>query len=406
MKTVCVWVPDFAVALARRNNSVLRGRPVVAGGSPEEHAQVRACSSEAREAGVEVGTTLRRALALCPGAAFLPWRESEIQREAARLVAVLQEQSPVVEAIEPGHAHVDVRGLHRMYDTDEEGFLRDLQATLEQESGLAVRMAAAETIFAAHAGATMQGDLFPAEAASAPLLIQAEELRDFLAGLPVEVLPVPVAMHQRLRLFGLKTLGSIGRLPFSAVQAQFGRDGARAWRLANGEDNARIVARAAEPRLVEELDLPAPSPLLDPLVVGSRALLNRALSRPAVRGYLLRTMNWQVVLESGEVISRQVVFREPTNDEERMLFVLKSKIASLRLPGAAASLRLELSGLCSEYGQQAPLWATGPKRQRELFEAIEQLNTREQGTQVFRIVEVEPWSRIPERQLALMPYAR
>src|SRR5690606_22373241 len=101
-----------------------------------------------------------------------------------------------------------------------------------------------------------------------------------------------------------------------------------------------------------------------------------------------------------------VVFREPTSDAAHMQFVLRNKIERLQLPAAAASLRIQLSGLCSEYGQQAPLWRTGPKRQRELLAAIEQLNARVEGPQVYRIVEVQPWSRIPERQLALMPYGR
>jgi hypothetical protein len=87
-----------------------------------------------------------------------------------------------------------------------------------------------------------------------------------------------------------------------------------------------------------------------------------------------------------------------------MLFVTRSKIERLQLTAAAVSLQLTLSGLCSEYGHQANLWQTGPRRQKELLEAVEQLNAREGDAQVFRIVEVQPWSRIPERQLALIAF--
>ncbi len=71
----CLVVPGFVVAIARRDNPTLHGRPVVVGGSPEEHARVTACSREAADAGVAIGTTLRRALALCPKAVFLPLQE-------------------------------------------------------------------------------------------------------------------------------------------------------------------------------------------------------------------------------------------------------------------------------------------------------------------------------------------
>ncbi|MEO9254833.1 MAG: hypothetical protein ABI305_04790, partial [Tepidiformaceae bacterium] len=65
MQVACLLVPNFLVALARRDTPSLRGRAVIVGGSPEEHAQVTACSEEAATAGVVVGTTLRKALALC-----------------------------------------------------------------------------------------------------------------------------------------------------------------------------------------------------------------------------------------------------------------------------------------------------------------------------------------------------
>ena len=111
-------------------------------------------------------------------------------------------------------------------------------------------------------------------------------------------------------------------------------------------------------------------------MVGTRALLQKALNRREVRGQSLRRLDWKLGLESGEVVTRRTVFREPTNDPARMLFVLKGKIERLQLTAAATTLEVTLSGLCSEYGHQANLWPIGPRRHRELLEAIEQLNTR------------------------------
>ncbi|MCZ7576456.1 MAG: hypothetical protein M5U18_05175 [Dehalococcoidia bacterium] len=75
MDVACLQVPNFLIALARRDHPELARRPVVVGGAPEEHAQVTACSAEAAAAGVTIGTTLRRALALSPNAVFLPSRK-------------------------------------------------------------------------------------------------------------------------------------------------------------------------------------------------------------------------------------------------------------------------------------------------------------------------------------------
>ncbi len=408
MDVACLYIDEFAVALARRENPELRQRPVVVGGSPDDHAAVTGCSREAAEAGVAIGMPLRRALALCPNAVFLPLQESHIAAEWTRLMELLQLYSPAVEMIGPGHAHFDVRGMARMAGLDKEPWLRDLHESVSATSGLPVQVAAADTVFAAHAAAVTLDSRFTIHDSGFDegswVVVPEGESKGYLAGLPVEVLPAPPRMHQQLRRFGLNWLGQIAGLPFSAVQAQFGHDGARAWELANGKDDARIVPQREEVRITESIDLPAPTALSEPLVVGTRALLQKALTRKEVRGQSLRRLHWKLGLESGEQVARRTVFREPTNDAARMLFVLKGKIERLQLTAAATSLEVTLSGLCSEYGHQANLWPIGPRRQHELQQAIEQLNAREGEAQVFRIVEVQPWSRIPERQLALVAF--
>ena len=397
MDTGCLLIPNYPIAIARRDNPPLRGRAVVVGGSPEEHAAVTACSEEAAAAGVTVGTTLRRALALCPGAVFLPLRDAVVHAEAACLVDLLQLYSPTVEAIAPGHIHIDLRGLARMSGMDELAYLEDLHESACSSSGLAVQFGAAETVFAAHAAACTA-------AGGGLMTVYPGDAKLFLASLPLDVLPVRPQMRERLRLFGLESLAQVAALPFTAIQAQFGREGAHAWTLANGRDSSVVVAKREELRISDELDLPAPTSLAGPLIAGTQMLLQRTLAHKELRGQSLRRLDWRLGLESGEQIARRFVFREPTNDPARMLFVVKNKIERLQLPSAAVSLGLTLSGLCSEYGHQGNLWQTGPRRRKELLDAIEQLNAREGEPQVFQIVEVQPWSRIPERQLALVAY--
>jgi len=435
MKVACLLVPNFLVALARRERPDLARRPIVVGGSPEEHAQVTACSDEAAAKGVNIGTTLRRALALCPSAVFLPLQESLITAETARILDLLQLYSPAIESLAPGHVHFDVDGLARMTGVDEQTYLDDLHEAALSATGLPVRLAGAETVFAAHAATIADCRLPIADSnefrrdeayhsrtivhasyelnpignrqsaiGNSSLLVPEGGERAFLADLPVEVLPVPPLMHVRLRLLGLERLGQVAEVPFSAMQAQFGRDGARAWELAHGRDETGIVPRREELRVSDEIDLPAPTALAEPIVVGTRGLLQRALNRPEMRGQTLRRLDWRLGLESGEQVARKFVFREPTSDPARMLLVVKSRVERLQLVSPAVSIGVTLSGLCSEYGHQANLWQVGPRRRRELLDAIEQLNAREGQPQVYRIVEVQPWSRIPERQLALVAF--
>jgi len=399
MNVACLQVPDFLVALARREHPELARRAVIVGGAPEEHAQVTACSAEALAAGVVVGTTLRRALALCPGAVFLPVQEGFARAEAELLAELVKERSPLVEVVSPGHVHFEVRGLPRLAGLTDEAFLAQVHESVATRTRLPVQLGAAGGVFVAHVAALMDQRL-----AGGWRLVAGGNEREFLSTAPVEVLPVDPVMPLRLRLFGLETLGQVAEIPVSAMQAQFGAEGARARALARGEDSSRIVPAREEVRITQEVDLPAPAASSEPLVAGTEGLLQRALAHPDVRGQTVRRVDWWLGLESGEQVARRVVFREPTSDTSRMVFVLRGKIERLVLDAAAVSLGVSLSGFCSEYAHQANLWQLGPRRQRELEDAIEQLNMRVGGPQVYRVVEVQPWSRIPERQVALVAF--
>lgn len=423
MDVACLQVPNFLVALARREHPELARRPIVVGGAPEEHARVTACSNEAEAAGVTIGTTLRRALALCPTAVFLPVQEGFARAEAERLAGIIRMRSPLVEVVDPGHIHFEVRGLAKLLGLSEPAYLHELWESVAGETGLPARIGAAGGLFAAHAAAailergfSLLGLPLPAETgrerpteqrksnSEHTLLVAPGRERDFLARVPVEVLPVEPLMHQRLRLLGLERVGQVAAIPLSAMQAQFGPDGRRAWDLANGRDHSRIIPEREETRITEEIELPAPAVSSGPLIAGTQALIERALAHPDVRGQTIRRLDWWLALESGEQVSRRFVFREPTSDARQMLFVVSGKVERLQIEAAATGIGVTLSGLCSEYAHQQTLWQVGHRRQRELEQAIAQLNARAGGPQVFRVVEVQPWSRIPERQQALVAF--
>ena len=389
-------VPDFLVALARRDTPALQSSPVIVG-QANESGKVLSCSGRAAQTGIVPGMLTSRAQVLCPSAAVVTVSEREAVAAARTFIDLIKSLCPSVEEIEPGHAHADIQGMAKLNGLSPEEYIDELQATLAREIGLPVRAGGAATIFAAHAAANY--------IAAPACYLSSAQREAALAPLPVEALPISGEMLRRLHLFGIEHLEQLVALPPTALQAQFGREGLLAWRLIRGGDPGRLAPDREEIRVNEQIALPAPAVLSTALVLGTEIILQRAVHRPEIDGRALRRADWVAEMEDDGRLPLRFVFREPTADAARMLFVMRNAIERLMLPAPAIAIELSLSGICSEYARQARLWDSGPRAQESLGSAVEQLNTRLGGPQIYRVVEVEPWSRIPERQRALSAYS-
>jgi DNA polymerase-4/protein ImuB len=187
------------------------------------------------------------------------------------------------------------------------------------------------------------------------------------------------------------------------VQARFGPAGRDAWRLANGEDNSRVTPRRHEETVSEHLNLPAPAVSHETLIIAMRQLVTRAFSRPALRHGAVRQARLRGLIEGGGSWEHVATLREPF-DAPRLIKALGHRLDSVELPGPLEALTLELSGLTVEAAHQEALLGSRPRRTRQIVDAIRQLKQRYGTSPVYHIVEVEPWSRIPERRRALISY--
>jgi DNA polymerase-4/protein ImuB len=120
-------------------------------------------------------------------------------------------------------------------------------------------------------------------------------------------------------------------------------------------------------------------------------------------------------LEGGGSWFVETVLREPTSDRERIAAPLRAKMAIVPPPRAVETLLLELT----EFGVQSTQTqlfdrkdggsrAAGSLDFNEsevpvsLRDAVKELKLRIGHAPLYRVVEVDPWSRIPERRHALL----
>jgi DNA polymerase-4/protein ImuB len=87
-------------------------------------------------------------------------------------------------------------------------------------------------------------------------------------------------------------------------------------------------------------------------------------------------------------------------DPKDAWFAVRSAITRHPPERPLEELEIELVGLSGESGKQAPMFESKGKLWQQVAEAARHLNSNGRPS-IGRIVEVEPWSRIPERRTGL-----
>ena len=392
MRYACVAIPHFPIQVELRRKPKLRGRPVVLIHSSGSQRMV--FDTSPRASAVAPGMSVQEALARCSAAVLLEADLSTYRQCFERILDNLGNVSPTVEDGGPGLAYVDLRGLVPMYGDE----ARVTKALLEAVPlGFYPLVGIADGKFSSYVATSYAhyGGAYQAPG----------DMRNFLAPLLVETLPVSSKVIARLHSFGIQRLGQVAALGVGPLQAQFGSTGHFMWKLALGIDYCPLVPRRTEQIVREEIDFPVPTVSLGAILLALEHLLVRAFSRPILRGRYARAALLQGEVPQGSLWLKRVNFREAVGSKSKAYEVLKGILSTETLPGPLGSVSLTLSGFTGEAGHQGSFFRDVRQRQ-QLREMMAQLEVRlGQRPPVFMVREVEPWSRIPERQRALVPYA-
>jgi protein ImuB len=385
----------LTVALAARGQQLPGlGVPVALGPPPLGEPRIGLPSAAAEASGVRSGMPLGEALTLCPALQLVPPDPVGVQERAARLLRELAALGLPVEEIAPGRVLIDAAPGLRLHGGPRRLIERLQQLALAGES---VRIGAAPTRFAALMAARL--------ARRRPCVLGAEEVAAAIAPLPVRLLHEdggsPDALCAALVLVGIDRLGGVASLSQLAVRDRFGPPGVDAWRMARGEDGARIAAQSPPP-LVRSVLRPGEPIATDAALEQAIILLVRqALQLPARGDAVPRLLRLQARLVTGESWLCEVPLRESTADPQRLVLALLPK--ARRLPAPAERLALTFAELARGAAQLTLLEGAGEERTQRLEGAAEQVRAAVGEGALLRIVGIDPASRLPERRHGLSP---
>jgi DNA polymerase-4/protein ImuB len=395
MLVTCLRIPHFAMRVAVFDQSERDSETLILSNPQSGRAVVIDVTAEARRMGIRPGITVSEAIALCPEAITVFPNPVEESRIAAKILARLEQMSPLIEADaeERGTWYIDMTGLGRHYDSPAHAARRFLQTIPE--------------VFRAHAGVAPGKFAARVAAGVAPAgsvkTIDPADVRAFLSVASINWLPLPADTLHQLQRLGIETLGQLAELPGHKVAARYGPAGRTAWELAQGIDKRPVIPVPFVETISETLIMPTPAVSRDMLLVGLRQLITRMFSGNVLRDKQVREVKLSAVIERGKSWERDLVLKEPCS-AERLIRAVELRLQALELPGPIESITLELSGIVHEISHQEVLPMLRTRQDPPLIAAVHQLKQRYGNSPIFRIVEVEPWSRIPERRHALINY--
>jgi protein ImuB len=388
----CLLIPGFELRAALRTRPRLALEPAALAPPAGTEQLVGPVTAAAEAVGVRPGMRLGEALATCPGLVLVEPDPAGVEREWEGTLRRLEDAGFAVEPGEPGVVVFETRGVERLYGGVEAALQRALAAV---GTAWDPRVGAGQRRFAALAAASVAR---PGQA----LIVQGEAERDFLAPLPLSLLPLPPDRYAELEGLGVRRLGDLARLPGGAVAERLGPEGRDAWRLARGGERRRVRGRAPAVELAEVLAFPEAVGNHITLTRALRALLDRLLARPERAGRPFRKVALSARLIGGGSWRRTAALREATAEPGRLRAALAPKL--VEIPAPVVELRLEAVELAEHSGNQLALVEPeGQELGTRLREGLRQVKASTGTGSVCAVVEVAPWSRIPEARALVVP---
>ncbi|KAL3677374.1 hypothetical protein R1sor_027322 [Riccia sorocarpa] len=222
----------FFVSVVVRNRPDLVNKPVAVCHSDSDKgtAEISSANYPARSYGIKAGMFVRSAKALCPDLKIVSYDFAGYEEVADKVYNILHHHCSKVEAVSCDEAYLDVSGHPDPVD---------LASRIRQEIFAATRCTAsagiAENLLLARL-ATKRAK------PNGQYHLKSNEVRQFMAALPVEELPgVGWALQEKLHSLKLFTCSDLLCLSKDTLQKQFGtKTGNMLWSFAQGIDDREV----------------------------------------------------------------------------------------------------------------------------------------------------------------------
>lgn len=221
----------FFVSVERLQNSRLKGKPVIIGGT-SDRGVVSSCSYEIRKFGVHSGMSIKMARLLCSEAIIVRGDGDQYTKYSNIVTEIIAEKSPVYEKTSIDEHYIDLTGMDRFFGCNQ--WSAELRQSIIKHTGLPIS-------FGLSPNKTVSKIATGEAKPNGERRVEKPEVRSFLNPLSIRKIPgIGNKTYQTLRVMGFSTILSLTQIPQEIMEKVLGKSGIEIWKKANGIDNTPV----------------------------------------------------------------------------------------------------------------------------------------------------------------------
>lgn len=213
----------------------LKNVPMAVCGSPDNrHGIILAKNELAKKAGVVTAETLWQARKKCPNLRCVPPHHDKYKKYSKLINEIYCRFTDMVEPFSIDESWLDVTASQKLFGSGRE-IADTIRTTVKNELGLTLSVGVSYNKIFAKMGSDYKKP-------DATTIITRENYKELLWPLPaVELFSVGSATAEKLRLFGIRTIGDLAVSDPMWLEKQFGKYGRMIYEYANGLENSPVA---------------------------------------------------------------------------------------------------------------------------------------------------------------------
>lgn len=323
----------FYAAVEERDNPLLKGKPIVVGGSnPRSRGVVSTASYAARKYGIHSAMPLKQAYLRCPQAIFLPVNMAKYKEASRQIHQIFRQFTRLIEPISLDEAFLDVSG------TDAVSVGKEIKHLINNRLRLTASIGVSHNKFLAKLASEW-------EKPNGFTVIPKDNIEGFLSPLSVRrIWGVGPRTEAQLNEMGIFTIGDLQQLERGFLQKTFGKLGNELYDLCRGIDN-RPVKSSRLPKSFGEEETYYTDEGNMAVLEASLAEFSQSLGeRLRDKGLLGRTITLKIRYDDFETNTRSMTLMNPIAEPDKLykcslLLLQRARLnqRKIRLIGLAVS---------------------------------------------------------------------